>query len=374
MRLSVIILNYKVPYYLMHCLASVSRAIQNIDAEIIVVDNHSQDESVSLVNRYFPEVRIIENPTNSGFSRGNNLGVKEAQGAYICLVNPDVFVSENCFAEALAFADAHTDLGILGVKMIDGSGSFLPESKRNIPTPKVSFSKILGNTKNYYSALSENEIGKVEILSGAFMLMKKEKYLEVGGLDEDYFMYGEDIDLSYKFLKKGYQNYYLGTTKIIHYKGESTVKDASYRKRFYGAMKIFYRKHFYKNQFFYQLVSLGAKLLQSNFFNTTKKKQVEVSEVYHNYFIASIDESIQRKLEKKYNTNFETVATHNDGFPSTQNSLLVLDNETVSAQAIINFIEASQSTSLKYRIRPRGFDFIIGSDQSISRGEVVKLD
>ena len=225
-------------------------AAKEIDAEIIVVDNNSPDDSCEMIKRLFPSVKLIENKENFGFSKGNNIGVAEAKGEYLCILNPDTVVAEDTFRKILEFADSKSQLGIAGCQLIDGRGEFLPESKRHIPTPKVAFQKLFGNTKNYYTnALKPNEVGETDILVGAFMVLKRTIYNEVGGFDEDYFMYGEDIDLSYKVLKSGYVNYYYGNTAIIHFKGESTLKDKVYAKRFYGAMGIFYNKHFKKNSF-----------------------------------------------------------------------------------------------------------------------------
>ncbi|HIP26962.1 MAG TPA: glycosyltransferase family 2 protein, partial [Flavobacteriaceae bacterium] len=220
--LSIIIVNYNVKYFLKQCLQSVFDACKNISAEVIVVDNNSDDLSCEMVEKFFPKVKLIANKKNTGFSTANNQGVAIAKGKYVLILNPDTVVAEDTFEKILAFAITKNNLGALGVKLIDGTGRFLPESKRGIPTPKTSINKIIGitNKKYYANHLQENENGKIEILVGAFMFMKRSIYNEVNGFDEDYFMYGEDIDLSYKILKKGYKNYYLTDTKIIHYKGE----------------------------------------------------------------------------------------------------------------------------------------------------------
>ena len=204
MQLSIIILNYNVRYFLELCVLSVQNAIQNIDAEIIVIDNHSQDYSCEMMKQRFPNVKLIENKENTGFPKGNNIGVNEAKGDYICILNPDTVVAEDTFTKVLAFAKKQNDIGIIGCKLIDGTGNFLPESKRGTPTPFVAFTKITGLYKifpktfgKYYAQhLSENESGKVEILVGAFMLMKRELYNEIGGFDENCLMYSDDIDLS----------------------------------------------------------------------------------------------------------------------------------------------------------------------------------
>ena len=207
MQLSVVILNYNVRYFLEQCVLSVKNALSGIEGEIIVVDNNSDDDSCVMMKARFPEVLLIENRENSGFPRGNNIGVAQAKGKYICILNPDTVVAEDTFLKILTFAEKQTNLGIIGCKLIDGTGSFLPESKRGIPTPWVAFTKIFGLYKifpnqklfnQYYAQhLSENQTGKVDILVGAFMLMERELYLETGGFDEACFMYADDIDLSY---------------------------------------------------------------------------------------------------------------------------------------------------------------------------------
>jgi GT2 family glycosyltransferase len=237
------------------CLHSVYNAIKTIEAEIIVVDNNSFDGSCEMVKQKFKKVQLIENKVNTGFSKANNQAIKLAKGQYILLLNPDTIVEETTFDTTLAFMDSHSDAGGLGVYMIDGKGNFLPESKRGLPTPWVAFYKIFGLSKlfpkskkfNRYHLghLPKNEINEIEILSGAFMLMRKETLDKVGLLDEQFFMYGEDIDLSYRIIKGGYKNYYFPSTKIIHYKGESTKKSSvNYVFVFYQAMIIFAQKHF----------------------------------------------------------------------------------------------------------------------------------
>lgn len=255
MKLSIIIVNYNVKFFLEQVLLSVKKATQNISSEVFVVDNNSVDGSAELVKQKFPDVILIENKDNFGFSKANNQAIKKASGEYILLLNPDTVVEEDTFEKCIAFMDSHSDAGGLGVKMIDGKGNFLPESKRSFPSPKVAFYKAFGFaslfpkskefSKYHLGNLSENETHEVEVLAGAFMLLRKKVLDEIGLLDEDFFMYGEDIDLSYRIVKAGYKNYYFADTKIIHYKGESTKKSSvNYVGVFYNAMIIFARKHF----------------------------------------------------------------------------------------------------------------------------------
>ncbi|UKN02868.1 glycosyltransferase [Paracrocinitomix mangrovi] len=255
MQLSVIIVNYNVEFFLEQCLNSVYTALKHVEGEVFVVDNNSIDGSLDMVRSKFPEVQLIANKDNVGFSRANNQAIKISKGKYVLLLNPDTIVEEDTFQKVVAFMDEHPDAGGLGVKMIDGKGNFLPESKRGLPTPKVAFYKIFGLSrlfprskkfgKYHLSYLDKNETHEIEILSGAFMLMRKEALDKVGLLDENFFMYGEDIDLSYRIILGGYKNYYYPGTRIIHYKGESTKKSSvNYVFVFYNAMIIFARKHF----------------------------------------------------------------------------------------------------------------------------------
>jgi len=257
MQLSVIILNYNVRYFLEQCVLSVQKALEGIDGEIIVIDNASSDDSCKMMKTKFPHIKLIENKDNLGFPKGNNIGVAQAKGEYICILNPDTVVAEDTFSKILNTKNWTLNTGIIGCKLIDGAGNFLPESKRGVPKPWVAFTKIFGLYKisNYFGKyyaqhLSENETGKVDILVGAFMVMKRELYLEVGGFDENCFMYSDDIDLSYLVLKTGKSNYYFHETSVIHYKGESTVRDGTYMKRFREAMQFFYKKHFKKSWVF----------------------------------------------------------------------------------------------------------------------------
>ncbi len=253
--LSVVIVNYNVSYFLEQCLHSVFKAQGHINLEVFVVDNNSVDGSVKMVAKKFPEVRIIANRENVGFSRANNQAIQKSKGRYVLLLNPDTLVEEDTFEKSVAFMDEHPDAGGLGIEMIDGKGRFLPESKRGLPTPSVAFFKIFGLSalfpksktfgKYHLGYLPKNETHEIDVLSGAYMLMRKEALDKVGLLDEAFFMYGEDIDLSYRITKGGYKNYYYPGTRIIHYKGESTKKSSvNYVFVFYRAMVIFAEKHF----------------------------------------------------------------------------------------------------------------------------------
>jgi len=286
MKLSIIIVNYNVKYFLEQCLYAATKAAEKVSSEIIVVDNDSVDGSCQMVAEKFPEVILIANKENVGFSKANNQAIRIAGGEYILLLNPDTVVEEDSFLKITSFMDKTPDAGGLGVKMIDGKGRFLPESKRGLPTPEVAFWKMFGFSslfphsrrfgRYHLGYLDKDQIHQVDVLAGAFMLLRRETLDKVGLLDEDYFMYGEDIDLSYRITQGGYKNYYFPQTTIIHYKGESTKKGSiNYVKVFYNAMIIFAEKHFSKGNalqsailinmaiYFRALLSLTGRFLKS---------------------------------------------------------------------------------------------------------------
>ncbi len=350
-------------HFLELCLKSVQNAIQNIDAEVIVVDNNSADESCKMVKLLFPKVTLIENKENLGFSKGNNIGVAKAKGEYVCILNPDTVVAEDTFTKILKFSESKSNLGIVGCRLIDGTGKFLPESKRNIPVIKVAAQKIFGNDTHYYANhLEETETGKAAIFVGAFMVLKTEVYNSVEGFDEDYFMYGEDIDFSYKLLNKGFDNYYYGATTIIHYKGESTLKDANYAKRFYGAMQIFYKKHFKRNIFFNALVWLGLK-----FAFLFREEPKVVTSTIEKYVL------IFNKLPVKFASSLKRPIELNPDLKQIKNNTeIIFDANALSYKQIIEYISDKEINSkATFKIRPNNSNFIIGSNSSKNRGEVI---
>lgn len=252
MKLSIVIVNYNVRTYLEQCLQSVAKALEGIEGEVFVVDNHSDDDSVETVKTQYPWVRLIENSENIGFARANNIAIRQSTGDYVLLLNPDTVVGEQTLREVLRFMESHPKAGGAGVMMHNADGSLAPESRRALPTPWVSCLKMLGLTKRYYmSHLSWDNPGRIDVISGAFCFLRKKALDEIGLLDEDFFMYGEDIDLSYRLLKGGWENWYL-PYPIIHYKGKSTQKsDYRYVHIFYKAMLIFFRKHYSHLSIFY---------------------------------------------------------------------------------------------------------------------------
>ena len=253
-KISIVIVSYNVSKLLDECLQSVARALQGIDGEVFVVDNHSVDKTIAMLKEKHPEVKVIANEENVGFSRANNQAIRLSEAEYVLLLNPDTVVYENTLHGVLDFMDKHPEAGGAGVRMLTREGHRAPESRRSIPTPWVAMLKMLGATRRYYmSHLSWDEPGQIEAVSGAFFLVRRKALDQVGLLDEDYFMYGEDIDLSYRLLKGGWQNWYL-PFDIIHYKGESTQKSTfRYVHTFYQAMLIFFRKHYGHLSIFFAL-------------------------------------------------------------------------------------------------------------------------
>ena len=254
MKLTVIIVSYNVRHYVEQCLNSLYSALNGIEAEIYVVDNHSRDDTVEALTRSYPDVNLVASNHNLGFARANNIAVKQSESEYVLLINPDTFVGEGVISECLKFMDEHADAGALGVRMIDSNGNVAQESRRGLPTPMTAFYKMCGlckrfpkNTrfgKYYMGYLPWDKPVEIEVVSGAFFMMRRASLEKVGLLDEDFFMYGEDIDLSYRLLKAGLHNWYYPAT-ILHYKGESTQKSSfRYVHVFYEAMFIFFRKHF----------------------------------------------------------------------------------------------------------------------------------
>lgn len=263
MKLTVVIVSYNVKFYLAQCLHSLYKALSGIDAEVYVVDNHSKDGSVEYVSKLFPQVKVIASSHNLGFARANNLAIQDSRSDYVLLLNPDTVVGERTLFDAISWMDAHSDVGSLGVRMLDAKGVSARESRRGVPSPMVAFYKMVGLCSRfpksqrfghyYMGDLPWDAPARIEVVSGAFCLVRREALEKVGALDENFFMYGEDIDLSYRILKGGYHNYYLPSF-ILHYKGESTQKSSfRYVHVFYEAMLIFFKKHYSGMSFMFSL-------------------------------------------------------------------------------------------------------------------------
>ena len=376
MQLSVIILNYNVRFFLEQCVFSVQKALENIEGEIIVVDNNSSDDSCAMMKEKFSNIKLIENKENLGFPKGNNIGVAEAKGEYICILNPDTVVAEDTFIKILSTKNWQLNTGIVGCKLIDGTGNFLPESKRGVPTPWVAFTKIFGLYKlfpnsngfnKYYAQnIAENQSGKVDVLVGAFMVMKRSLYLEVGGFDENCFMYSDDIDLSFMIKKLGKQNYYFADTTVIHYKGESTIRDGLYMKRFREAMQFFYKKHFKKSVFFDVMMKMGAFV----FSLIKKNQQKEVQDIIDECVVFSKDE-FELNLNKKTTYLNELGLFKND---KTLNIEVIFNVNSFTFKEIIHFMELNKSSNITFKNHVFSSDFMIGSNSSNDRGKVILIE
>ena len=377
MKLTVVSVNYNVKYYLEQCLLSLYRAVENIPTEVIVVDNASTDGSPEYIVERFPQLTYIYNKRNVGFACANNQAMEKARGEYVLLLNPDTLLPETNITEVLEFMDTHPDAGACGVKMLAPDGHFLPESKRGYPSPATSFWKLTGMHRifpdnprfdgYYLSRLDENAVHSVPVLAGAYMMLRRKALNSSGLLDEDFFMYGEDIDLSCRITEAGYKNYYL-PYPILHYKGESTSKESyRYVRVFYGAMDIFFCKHGTHYPLLYRwMVRAGIKLqtwlkLSIVFI----KKHVPAlyvdrgkceprflifSSEKNMYSIRAICQSNQLNESHHYVISNErsTVAGHNllqkenfDGFTH-----VVYDSSVFSYSAILSLLSQSQEEKL----------------------------
>lgn len=373
MKLSIIIVSYNVRYFLEQCLLSVNEATTLIESEIIVIDNHSDDDSCEMIKEKFPNVILVENKTNLGFAKANNAGASIATSEYICFLNPDTVVSQDIFNYLIDQADRLPNSGLVGPRLINGAGNYLHESKRNIPSPLTSLRRLfgikLGKVKNYYAnRIPVSSIGDVDVLVGAFMLMKKKNYYSVGEFDDDYFIYGEDLDLSYRFKKNGFQNYYIGTQVALHYKGESIDPSATFIKHFYGAMRLFYKKHFKSNIILDRLISFAIRIV--SFIQSFKKFDTKKKVINH-YYLISEDMILHTKLSgvlKRKIIIFKTLKKEDLG---DSNIEIIFDNNFVNFDQIIDWMQELRKENVTFKIRPKDRHFILGSNFSDGKGEII---
>lgn len=384
MLLSVIIVNYNVRYFLEQCLSSVKKALEQGGGtgenslfaltEVLVVDNNSTDGSLAYLQPHFPFVRFIANTENPGFGRANNQALGQSRGKYILFLNPDTILPEDCFQQCLAFMDARPDAGALGVRMIDGSGRYLPESKRGFPAPWVSFCKMSGLTRlfphsrlfarYYLGHLSSAETHLVDVLSGAFLLARKEALDKTGGFDERFFMYAEDIDLSYRIQQAGYQNYYFAETTILHFKGESTRRDTRYVILFYTAMIQFVEKHFkgaaawWYIKLLQGIIKLKGSSKESPYRETALTTGAE--SIYLTGDEAGIEEMwpIAVKAGKKASINANTAGV-----------LVLCEGSSCSFKKIIE--ELQSASSRQFYIHAKRTGSAVGSHDKKYQGEVI---
>ena len=372
---SVVILHYNTPVFLEGALDSVVRAVQERNAEIIVADNASPDFDVDDFRRRFPQVKFIVHPENYGFARGNNLAVEAARGRRIFLLNPDVLVPEPLFDRMNACMDGLNKPGLCSVRLIDGHGRYLPESKRRVPTLTGIAGKMLSRkagdfwSGGYYDRrLANTADGPAEVFVGALLGFEREAYLRLGGLDEDFFMYGEDIDLSVRFLRAGLTNYYLGSSAAVHFKGESTPRDPVYRRHFTRAAEIYMQKH---HPTAYRLT---APLMQPllNRWSARKTKHIpsaQTAELPPAYI--GDRPQVHSRLERHFGTKVPVYSMEKlPGGPH----LLILDPDTYGFETLIGLLEQQAGSAHRFRWLTLDGKKYYGSDSATAKGEVVILE
>ena len=355
MKLSIVIVSYNAPKHLEICLDSCQEALKNFEGEIIVVDNNSSEIDFLSLKKNYPNVNYLLQTENLGFAKANNIGVENALGDYILILNPDTIIPEDIFPKLIDFHQSKEKIGLVGVRLIDTNGNFHPESKRNIPTAKNSFSKLFKRfnssiVNNYYKLeVGEFETAPCEILVGAFIFTTKQIYKQIGGFDARYFMYGEDIDISYSAELAGYTNYYVGDITVLHYKGESTKRDKKYFRIFFEAMMIFLSKYYKKNWINYQVLRSGIALkylisiIKFNFSNESNRIKVEVNKNELNW----INQLSELKNQSKQN--------------------IVLDAERFSYKEILSIISQYNSSNTSFYIHPKNKNYVIGDDKKVIR-------
>lgn len=383
--LSIVIVNYNSKHFLDLCLHSVGVALQGIDSEVIVVDNASQDNSQEFIISRYPWVKWIQSETNVGFSKGNNIAIPLCTKRYVLLLNPDTIVPEDCFSKSLAFMEKHASCGALGVRMVDGRGSYLPESKRGLPTPLVAFLKLSGLSnlcprskkcsKYYMGHLPENKISKVEVLSGAFMMVRKKVIQRIGLLDEGYFMYGEDIDYSYRVLLGGYLNYYFPDVTIIHFKGESTNLNPKYVTVFYQVMKRFADKYFAHNRVFYNVFEPSlfvvsrlayVKAYFATFFRFSFQRKIGLKGVRHVNLLGE-EADLHSKLTNLYPKL--SISLFEDSSKRSVSTFINIGS--VSVKSLISKLGAMKGKI--FIVAPQN-DYLIGVSSSKSVGKIFPIN
>ncbi len=405
MKLSVIIVNFNVKHYLEQCLVSVMNALKGIDSEIIVVDNNSSDGSQQMLAEKYPRITSILNKENLGFSKANNQALEISKGEYVLLLNPDTLVEETAFRKSILFMDSHPEAGGLGVKMINGKGAYLPESKRGFPTPSTAFFRFSGLAqlfsrsslfnKYHLGNLDPDETHQIEVLAGAYMFLRKKVLDTIGFLDESFFMYGEDIDLSYRITKAAYKNFYYPEIRIIHYKGESTKKSSiNYVLIFYKAMLIFAKKHFskksYKSLFFlintaiyikafFALLLPFTKVISSPFFRriSQKKRLVLVGSEQECNRVQTVLDELKIKTDFVGKITADKSIKRHKGFIGSYNQLkdilriykideIIFCAKDISLEDILNSISELKTYSIEYKFAQENSNAILGSNTMYS--------
>ena len=375
--LSIVIVSYNVEHFLALCLESVYNACKNINAEIIVIDNASVDNSVEMMQIKFPSIHLISSQDNLGFGKANNRAAKLAKGRYICLLNPDTIVSQKAFEECIQLHDSNPSIGISGPQMIDGAGQFLLESKRGLPTLWAAVFKSLGLFRlsprlfgQYYNlSLPQNQNGKTDVLAGAFMFMRKRLYDQLGGFDENFFMYGEDIDISYRSLKLGYSNYYLSQAKVIHFKGESTPKNKTYEKRFFNAMFYYYDKNTSYKWLWYPIFIAGSYFLSKYKRVVSARRDRTLPSKVHQWVLVSKHPMLFNNLQMNMFPGIVQCQNLLEVIQIVPQKLMgiVFDMRTAHWDDVINFMQVHQSRYV-YKFISEDHKRIIGSRDVLSRG------
>lgn len=373
--LSVVIVSYNSRHFIQLCLDSLSVALDGLQTEVIVVDNLSTDDSCALIASKYPWVHLIANKDNVGFGRANNQAIRIAKGRHTLLLNPDTIVSKSSILSSMAMLDNDEKNGAIGIKMIDGSGAFLPESKRGLPTPKVAFYKAFGLAKifprssefsrYYLGHLSPNEPAEVEVLAGAYMLIKTDVLKTCDGFDEDFFMYGEDIDLSYRITQLGYRILYNPEFPIVHFKGESAGRDAAWTKRFYDAMHLFSEKHF-SNQgvFLNLLVNVGIRFRK---LFAPKKPPVEQQIELKDKHLVVV--SPTEDADKIPSLDFLSVRYATPSDFEVQDSACVLFSPNLDKEVAMELMQA-YAGQCQFFFSPADQNFLLTSPNSQSCGQV----
>ena len=363
MNISVIIVTYNCKVFVDYCIQSLLIALKNIESEIIVIDNNSNDQTAEFLKSRHENLIIIENEINLGFSKANNKASKLAKGDYLFFLNPDTIVPENIFE---IFLKEHTKYkGIYGCRMIDGRGNFLKESKRNFPTIFNIIKKLFGFGHGYYSNLKQDAYGQVSVLSGANMLINKKIFNKIGCFNEDYFMYGEDIEICLKSYKNGYENYYIGNIALIHFKGESTVVDSKYYKNFYGAMAIYFKNVYSSNRILLSIIDAIA-----NFMITLNKFKFDrkTNHSYNKTLLLSNNEIL------KLNNYFGNIILKQSVDKSFNNCNVIFDPNFLTFNEIIenvNFL--NKQKNINFYFLSTDFQYLIEASKMNKKGKIVFL-
>ncbi|HSZ32429.1 MAG TPA: glycosyltransferase family 2 protein [Puia sp.] len=385
MILSVVIVSYNVKFFLEQCLSSLKKAIDgsavlNSNTEVFVIDNASTDGTIDFLKPLFPDFRFIQNKINTGFAKANNQAVSLSKGDFVLFLNPDTIVAEDSLDICISFFKTMPDAGAVGLKMIDGAGNYLEESKRGFPTPAVSFYKMTGLTRlfprskffsgYYLGHIHQDSPHSIDVLPGAFMMIRKTIIDMIGGFDEQFFMYAEDIDLSFRIKQIGYQNYYLPQSSIIHFKGESTRRDIKYVKVFYNAMELFIKKHFTDNYspIHLYILKLGIRFRQvlARFqlrFEKSAKKPASPIRI----FVKGAENEKQSwkiRLDKK-----KIFVVKNQ---MEANEILFCEGPDLSWKSIITEITNNKNSHV-YKFHGTGTHSAVGSDSSRRQGDIFEI-